>query len=285
LQEYLEICETRVEAAHIGALMRSTFAAERRAIHLVIEQAMKHTDASASLVASLPFLAADHERAPTAVADLSSLISVSHETDDDKIRQGYADSRITPLHSRPASFAWWRSHQLATAIAIGGAIGLALVFWLTRRETAPVAISLPPTAAAPSHTSTNLAREPSSPAPSRRDAERAPETPTQPASVAKLGPANADRLERDVMRELADELDQPTVHEHSDVAAQRERRALRAARQDALRSSESPARGDRAVEPTRAARSRAAENVDMGADLHTLKRGPSLSIDVEDPYR
>ncbi|HKP62725.1 MAG TPA: serine/threonine-protein kinase, partial [Polyangiales bacterium] len=97
LQEYLMLSGVRVEAPEIGQFMRDVFDKERREIHLLIEKAMKHSGASDSSVEALPFMAQDDQSEATMVADLSSLVDVSYERDDDKIRRGYAHSKITML--------------------------------------------------------------------------------------------------------------------------------------------------------------------------------------------
>jgi serine/threonine protein kinase len=102
LQEYLQLSGVRVEAPEIGHFMRDVFAQERRDIHMVIERAMKHSGASESTVEALPFMNFDDPSEATAIADLSSLVDVSNERDDDKIRRGYAHSKITLMRPRSA---------------------------------------------------------------------------------------------------------------------------------------------------------------------------------------
>jgi tRNA A-37 threonylcarbamoyl transferase component Bud32 len=94
LQNYMQLAGVRVEAHEIGLLMGDVFAAEKRALHTRIEQAVGNTGMSKSAVDSLPIFQMP-EKVPTTVADLSSLIEVSLEEDEQKLRKSYAHSKVT----------------------------------------------------------------------------------------------------------------------------------------------------------------------------------------------
>ena len=97
LQEYLQQAGLRVEAAEIGQLMRSVFEEERRALHRVIEAAV-HASGTPSGAEPMGFLES-LDKEPTAVADLSNLVDVSLQRDDQKIREAYAHTKITRVLS------------------------------------------------------------------------------------------------------------------------------------------------------------------------------------------
>lgn len=147
LHDYMQEAGVRVEASEIGELMCDVFDTERRALHSHIEQAMRHTGASDSSVDELSiFHFADKE--PTAVADLSSLVDVSLERDDQKIRQGYAHSKITllrtPTEQEPVMVTRASSHPprrrlLAIAgLSLAGLVGgmAAVLAYLSATEAA-----------------------------------------------------------------------------------------------------------------------------------------------------
>jgi hypothetical protein len=88
----------RVEAAEIGQLMRSMFEEERRALHHVIEAAVR-TNGTEAPTGRLSFLLSV-DKEPTAVADLSNLIDVSVQRDEQKIRDAVAQhTKITRLRA------------------------------------------------------------------------------------------------------------------------------------------------------------------------------------------
>ncbi|HKU43892.1 MAG TPA: serine/threonine-protein kinase, partial [Polyangiales bacterium] len=151
LQEYLQASGVRVEAPEIGQFMRDVFDKERREIHLLIEKAMKHSGASDSSVEALPFMmySEDDAEEATMVADLSSLVDVSVERDDDKIRRGYAHSKVTlrpnlqlqsqaaplPVQQAPVQHRW-----MLASMALSGTclVGLVVVL-IAQRSPATAA--------------------------------------------------------------------------------------------------------------------------------------------------
>jgi len=94
LQNYMQLAGVRIEATEIGQLMQDVFATERRALHTRIEQAVGRNDLSKSTVDALPIFHVP-EKVPTTVADLSSLIQVSVEEDEQKLQKSYAHSKVT----------------------------------------------------------------------------------------------------------------------------------------------------------------------------------------------
>lgn len=110
LQAYMRHSGVRVESSEIGQLMHELFDTERRSMHTRIEQAMR-LGPSESAIEEL-VIADRTDKEPTAVADLSSLVEVSLERDDQKIRQGYAHSKITLVRSGEQE-AWFRMPTFA----------------------------------------------------------------------------------------------------------------------------------------------------------------------------
>lgn len=98
LQNYMQLAGVRVETAEIGLLMQEVFETERRALHNRIELAVRHIGVSDATVGELPIFHGA-EKVPTAVADLSSLVEVSLEQDEHKLRQSYAHSKVTLVRS------------------------------------------------------------------------------------------------------------------------------------------------------------------------------------------
>jgi serine/threonine protein kinase len=278
LQEYLLLSGERVEGSQIGQLSRALFQEERRAIHAVIERAMASNGASRSTVAALPFLRASNhtEDSPTTVADLSSLVQVSHEADDDKIRAGYAYSRVTaPVRAVPR--APKRTWLMAGAACGVGLLGLGL--WLMAARSTPAmpahgsisAAASPPSAAMPGPASTPSAQPTTLRAPTRSsgaanagtqgrasaDAVSAPPelnvVPFEPAVVPRRDPRRTQRS--------------PTTTQHRERAAH----AVALAPSGASEPTAHPM--PIATEPS------------MGADLRGTRTGTHIRIDLEDPYR
>jgi serine/threonine-protein kinase len=163
LQEYLQSSGVRVEASEIGELMCGMFDNERRALHAHIEQAMRHSGASQTTVDDLSIFQFT-DKVPTAVADLSSLVDISIERDDQKIRQGYAHSKIrlvpTPTDQEPVmstSVPHSRNRWLAlAALSIGSLIGVLVAVFghhsappLAAEQHAPLQEAPPTTPAVP----------------------------------------------------------------------------------------------------------------------------------------
>jgi eukaryotic-like serine/threonine-protein kinase len=272
LQEYLLLSGERVEGAQIGELSRALFQEERRAIHQVIERAMASNGASRSSVAALPFLrASTHtEDSPTTVADLSSLVQVSHEADDDKIRAGYAYSRVTaPAYPAPrATKHTWRWVGAACALGLCG-LGL----WLMAARTRP---------AVPAHGVIRAAR----PQPSAADARATP-VPSALRALNRNGEVNPGAADR-----ASPSAGSPPAQ--LDVAAVEPASVSRLEPKHAKRAASTAQRRERMPHDTASALGGASEaqrpppagsEPAMGSDLHSTRNGTRIRIDIEDPYR
>jgi serine/threonine-protein kinase len=90
LQDYLQRTGPRVESFEIGQLVSGLFTEKRRNLHACIEAAIKQAGLDQPGVA-LPH--ADSKG--THLADLPSLMDVSFEPDEEKIREAHAHSKIT----------------------------------------------------------------------------------------------------------------------------------------------------------------------------------------------
>jgi serine/threonine-protein kinase len=269
LQEYLLVKYGRVDNAQIGELMRGLFARERRAMHRTIEESMGRAAPLESSRVSVVAPIGDVER--TAVADLSSLVLVSHESDDEKIRLGYEHSKITPL--RPSAHAakavaGKRSVKPAWLAAVALVAGTLLLFGLRSASTSHV-VAVP----LPNEIPTAL----DAPLP----AAHAPSSVRTPVALTSAGaPSAPPRADLDP--------DQP-------AATGQERAADRAI---AKAPAVNPRRRERPMAPTRpaaisgslevqAAAPAAAPKDDsaMGSDLRGARHAPKPRIDMEDPYQ
>jgi serine/threonine-protein kinase len=299
LQDYLMLQGVRVEAPEIGQFMRDAFDQERRATHLLIEQAMKNSGASDSSVEALPFLHIG-DKEPTAVADLSSLVDVSVEREDHKIRRGYAHSKVT-LKKRPDApppagptgrTGSGANRMLIVSVALSG-MCLASVAVMLLSQRHPAADAKPAAAAAgslhavdttapaaPSPTPVNTAvvanAAPGSAAPGVGSADAANAHPAAGAvnAVPTPTPASAAPEPKATVRAVAPSQParpQPPVARHG---RGRSGTSDGAARSDAPAVSESaPVANPRQAAP------------DVGTDLRSTRRGADPRIDMEDPYR
>jgi hypothetical protein len=279
LQEYLQHSGVRVEAPEIGLLMREAFDMERRSLHAHVERAMRPSPANQPVFtgASL-FSWPDKER--TMVADLSSLVDVSLERDDQKIREVYAHSKVTLVRSpgEPAESVMMSggpSHKkrvlvgsgisLAALLAIVLAVGLGQpggteVCEATPGHRAPAATSVAPV------TDSHAERAPAVEASGELDVAAASDTP---ASAREAKPAHGVDA-------------QPRLPRTASFAGRRSRNSS-AAQPSLHEPPETPALHVAPV-PEPAAPQRLAEE---GADLMSLGRrvGPSARIDRENPYQ
>ena len=280
LQDYLLLTGQRMEASELASMMREVFAAERVAMHQVVERAMMQGGATDSMVEALPFMRPEEgdEQEKTIVADLSGLAEVSHHSDDAKIRASYEVSKITPMRpgtNRPLEASTAapppRSMRPLIAAAIGGAItlaGAAGYVFHARTSAAPqpaAAASAAPTAAMGSLTNT---------------VQRTAPQPAQPSAAAPA-PAVAAAQEPEVMEVQPDEV--------GDTAAPSQPGRARA-RAPIARRSASPQ--PRAAEPAAPSPAAAPEEKkpslaepSMGTDLRPARRAPAMRIDSEDPYQ
>jgi serine/threonine protein kinase len=295
LQDYLQHAGVRVEAAQIGQLMHEVFDTERRSLHARIEQAMRRTGVSESAVDDMSIFQLA-EKDPTAVADLSSLVEVSLERDDQKIRQGYAHSKITlvrpPSKQEPAMLKPKSVQPPSNRLLIVTALAVCLVSGvvvavLSEQSSGPIEIE------SRSSFATHSVNSP----PPAAAAEVPPQElgELQPLAVA-APPSRSqaqDRPRRD--EEAAPEPQQATG---TASAARREpssaaQRAANASAPSKSRSRSSAARSpssrdvpEPAVFTLSAVESAPAQRPhEEGADLPFVRHITSVRIDSENPYR
>jgi serine/threonine-protein kinase len=119
LQEYLALQGEHIESAQVASVMRSLFARERKAVHHVIERAMADVGATRSVIQALPMVIdSAREREVTARADLSRLVAVSHEVDDEKIHRAYEQSKVSRLDKPRFEPPPWASAALLVGLAV-----------------------------------------------------------------------------------------------------------------------------------------------------------------------
>jgi serine/threonine protein kinase len=281
LQAFLHAAGVRVEAPEIGQLMRDAFHDERRAIHLQIERAMNHDTTGDLELDTLPFLhhGEGAEKEVTAHADLSSLVDVSLQHDDDKIRDGYAQSMISALRPQGSgplvpgeriSRGW-----LIASTALSG-LCLITLTWLVLARTDPapaVSPALPPRAASARLSDPRAPVQPvvavvePQPELEQEPAPEADEPAQEPGTVsvgeARVSPAQAQPVKPVRTRSTAA---RPVVV--SDVAV---------AAPAAQPAPEPKVAAVAAVQP-------APVELKMDADLRPARRVVA-PIDTEDPYR
>jgi eukaryotic-like serine/threonine-protein kinase len=272
LQEYLLVKYGRVDNAQIGELMRGLFERERRAMHRTIEQAMGHDGhLEASSISVVPEVG-DFER--TAVADLSSLVLVSHEADEDKIRLSYQHSKITPLRPIPNEAPPERKRNLKPAL-IGGAAVVAGTLLLT---------TLLSTSSHSTVTAVPLPSGPSAPLAAPRSAQTAPNQAPQRAaanspSAPQEKPAPSAALDASEPAAAPGQAapGRPLAKAAAAISPRRHERAAAPVRLAAV-SGASPA-------PTAAPAAEPREDSAMGSDLRGARHAPKPRIDMEDPYQ
>jgi serine/threonine-protein kinase len=275
LQEFMLLAGVRVESPEIGQLMRDVFEDERREMHLVIEQAMKHSGASDSSVEALPFMHHEHDKVATTVADLSSLVEISNETDDHKIRLSYAHSKVTSLPPRsvapaqlsaaPAAIGGLSKHWLIASMALSTMcmVGL-LVVVFGRGEPPPQPIAAVPLAA-------------TGPA--------APAAPAAPAHIENP----FDVTHRPQPSAASEDVAAPSE------APARGGRTMPAVRARRFAPAPGPRQRDREATPNLApipdppapqpSAAPAPKETEMGGELGPSRRAPAPRIDLEDPYQ
>jgi len=285
LSEYMQRVGVRIEAAEIGQLMQELFASERRALHVRIEQAMRRAGESHNEGDALPILQlADKE--PTTVADLSSLVQVSLEQDDDKIQEGYASSSSKIRLFGKSS---WRSAiahlvhgsrsrlllvgVLPAAVLVGSLAALLAPRAQTRRELdskASFATNPPPSA-------TSLEKMAPLTTP-QLTAVTDGATPASSVIVPALDPAPESNKDRPT-RKLAE----PTGR--SAVAQRSRTRPARTPSAAPRETSEPPAASVPAAPQPRAPALAPQRVYEEGADLPFTRRPSNLRIDSENPYQ
>lgn len=288
LQEYLQLSGVRVEAPEIGQFMRDVFAQERRDIHMVIERAMKHSGASESSVEALPFMNFDDPSEATAVADLSSLIGVSNERDDDKIRHGVAQSTVTLMRKSAQSALavqvsqapisvvtqaphapnrWLIVSTVLSGLSMAGVLGVLLTHDGAPETAAPTRVA-PAAAVAPAAPRSTAAR------PSGQVAVPQPTAATSVAATDNEA-VESDVVSGDVSR--AATLGRRLVRSRAVAAAPRSK-LVNAQPVDDVPDSASQAVHVPAAAPEKA------DPAEMGIELRRGRRRADR-IDMEDPYQ
>jgi serine/threonine-protein kinase len=251
LQAYLETRNVRVQDADLGHLMQQVFDQERATLHAQIEAVVQASGTQAD-VEPLSFLAGDKE--PTAVADLSSLVDISVQRDDQQIRAAYANTKLTRLPSQSSRGGPARAKQrlrwAATGCGLAAALG-ALVWMLNGSEDTVVqAKSLAPALVTVEH---NQAR-----VPGVESLElvlgAATISPAPPATVVKPRPTEPHKTAAN-----------KPVRPSAPVA--RKAKPVRVAKETLP-----------VAPPAKPAR------IEAGADLGTTRRAAPERIDVENPY-
>jgi hypothetical protein len=279
LQDYMQHAGVRVEPAEIGQLMHDVFDAERRTIHVRIEQAMRNTDLSASLADDLSAVQLD--KAPTTVADLSSLVEISLERDDQKIQQGYAHSKVRLVESTGAKkrgvMPKLTQSRWLRAIAFTGVCVVAIAGgWALLRDRSTEKITVQPLE---TQTTRNAATvPPPAVATPRKPVEALDPATINPPSTSTYQPAPAPQVFDRPSRASRASRQQLSVAAKTDATPGRSRNRAAATAPDLPTnppdSTPSPA--------TTAAPSQ--RRPEEGSDLTFIRREP-VRIDRESPYR
>lgn len=272
LQSYMDAHNLRVHDADLGHLMQQIFEEERAALHAQIEAAVQ-ASGTESNVEALAFLTVDKEQ--TAVADLSNLVDVSVQRDEQKLREAYANTKLgrmtTPsVRSGTISTMAGRAKRwLWPAVAGTGVAAVAGLVWAlsdsepTEIEVKPLAPALVTTKAVPTRVQRMESFEPLPIGPNTSVAKLRPSEPRKPAPstpppAAKAAPAPAPAPQRRVKPPREAALPAP---EPPRVAAPEPPVA--------------PAKTEPA-KPTR---------IEAGSDLGTSHRPAPARIDFENPYQ
>lgn len=311
LQNYMQLAGVRIEATEIGLLMQDVFATERRALHARIEQAVGRNGMNKGAVDALPIFQVP-EKVPTAIADLSSLIQVSLEEDEQKLQKSYAHSKVTlvrPNGQRETVMttptAGYKSRSpLIAFLSLSALAGVSLAVLSHRDEpNAPVDTK--------GSFATSAGPNPSSDAASTGTGTSTSTSTTKPVTAA---PVKVDRLIRSdrIIRPGQYDLSErpseapravvlPTPREASptrssqaqagDASREARSRNADAKVEPARRVSPAPARAAAdnnapREAPTRAKGTAASSGaVEEGADLTFGRRVPFVRIDSENPYQ
>jgi eukaryotic-like serine/threonine-protein kinase len=301
LQNYMQLAGVRIEATEIGLLMQEVFATERRALHARIEQAVGQNGMSKAAVDALPIFQVG-EKVPTAVADLSSLIQVSLEEDEQKLRKSYAHSKVTlvrPNGKRETvmftpTVGYKSRSPLIAFLSLSALAGVSLAVLSHRDEPTTAAVDtkgsfatsasnnggvapalVKPAAAAPTNSDRPI-RSDRIIRPGQADPVRATEVPRAVAPPPQAEPS------REPTR-----AEQRAAAREARAAEQQLRREERA-RAAAQPAAPAPARPAPAETPVREAPARRAANgsaVEEGTDLTFGRRVPLVRIDSENPYQ
>jgi hypothetical protein len=306
LQNYMQLAGVRIEATEIGMLMQDVFAAERRALHSRIEQAVGRNGMSKSTVDALPIFHVP-EKVPTAVADLSSLIQVSLEEDEQKLQKSYAHSKVTlvrPNGERETVMfhpnAGFKSRSpLVAFLSLSALAGISLAV-LSQREDPPAPVPTDTKGSFATHVGTTAAA-----------VSPAVEQNTLMPSPLSAAPIKSDRLVRSDRIIRPGQFDTQTERPGDPprlvtLPVPRESRASQPSeapsreRSSRERSGESKRETRASAAPARAAASESAprdsagrgkssaassSTIEEGTDLTFGRRVPLVRIDSENPYQ
>jgi serine/threonine protein kinase len=287
LQNYMQLAGVRVEANELGLLMQETFAEERRSLHTRIEQAVRVNGMGEAAVDDLPIFHSG-EKVPTAVADLSSLIQVSLEEDEQKLQQSYAHSKVTLVRPNgkretvlPSVTPQYKSRSpLAWFMALSALVGVSLAI-LTRTSTmkpkteskdafathtsAPTsAPTTGPLVAADATPKLNLVL----PA-AQQDVSAVTNEPAEVRASGRIGTSGQELEQREAKH--ADNTRRDNVVLGNAPRSRGASAPLKAAASE-------PARGRQASAPN-------AAHIEEGTDLTFGRRVPLIRIDSENPYQ
>ena len=305
LQNYMQLAGVRIEATEIGLLMQDVFATERRALHARIEQAVGRNGMNKAAVDALPIFQVP-EKVPTAIADLSSLIQVSVEEDEQKLQKSYAHSKVTLVRANGTretvmttpTVGYKSRSPLIEFLSLSALAGVSLAV-LSQREDPKPPVDTKGSFATSASGNAATVTSPNMPKP-------APLAPSAPSAASQLKadrPIRSDRIIRPGQYDLAERSNEapktgvsPAPREapaaRSTQAPDTNRRNPEPARREepARSRAAATARAGADNSPTREAPSRAkpAANsgaVDEGTDLTFGRRVPFVRIDSENPYQ
>jgi hypothetical protein len=283
LQNYMQLAGVRVESSEIGMLMQETFAVERRALHTRIEQAVHRSGMSDAAVDDLPIFQSG-EKVPTAVADLSSLIQVSLEEDEQKLQKSYAHSKVTLVRPNgkretvlaPTTPEFKSRNPLVWFMALSALVGVSLAV-LTRSGTSKpkvdsqdsFATQTPEPMPAPVVQKLTLEIPPVQQDVSAVTNEPAPTRPSAKIAGSAAGETREGKPEASHRDSVAQSQGTPRARQQSAQARQ-------AASESAPRES---------TRLRAAAPSNTGGHPEEGTDLTFGRRVPLVRIDSENPYQ
>ena len=288
LEQYLMISGERVESTALAAVMQGAFAAERAAMHAMIDQRLKDSEFTDSMVRTLRPVPSNElsEEDPTKVGDLSELVESSRSM------------RVEDLApSGSGTDAFGRALRAGSPAKWGAAVGLALllaliVFAIVRepRAPAPTAVPLAPAASPasePGATPAAHARAANAPA-GAGPAPAAQAVPLPPAAAVQAPvtaePADApERAERSGGSRGSSRRWSPSSNDQPAAGNAREANAPAREEQSASeRAAEDPPPRDRASASLAGGEDSAPE---LGSDLREVQKTGRRKLDLEDPFK
>jgi serine/threonine-protein kinase len=196
LDNYLVQSESgqRVDAAAIKQVLAHKFAAERRAVHGLIDRHIKHGAVEVSGVSAVALGTEAGNNQPTQVADLSNYI---RNTSEATVVRGITDELVLEPDPEPR----WRSRRTLVLGSVGAVVALGLAFGLLRHssnESASVSASSAGVVAVPLPNLPVAVPTPSTLQPTAAEAKRAPAAAsTAVHAVGAAEPANANAVAND----------------------------------------------------------------------------------------